>query len=125
MKLKNKHKIMKRLLSSRNDSNCVYKPDHFLSSFTNISSIEVLDWLNVMKEERLIELTLADSPECDDIVSIQILPMGLNYFISLTERKSIIRRNWIQFWIPVTISIIALLKSFSREILWLILELMK
>lgn len=58
-------------------------------------------------------------------VDITVLKDGVNYFADKKKNRTSNKRDWIKTYIPVTISFIALLKSFDTEIIWLWKQLMQ
>ncbi|WMC93198.1 hypothetical protein [Kineothrix sp. MB12-C1] len=65
-------------------------------------------------------LTIKDKSPSDDFSrywTVQLLSPCLHYFSNKKESKVIKRNHWIQFWIPVSISICALAASIVALIL--------
>ena len=58
-------------------------------------------------------------------IAIDILSDGENYFKNKKNNKVNLRREWIRTYIPVTLSLIALLKSFQSEIISLVKLIMQ
>ena len=68
------------------------------------------------------------SPNHNDLnyaVDVTVLKDGINYFADKKKNRTSNRRDWTKTYIPITISFIALLKSFDTEIIWLWKQLMQ
>ena len=88
---------------------------------------EIIRALNMFEKYNLIKIKWygTERDNLDMAVTIDILPDGESYFKNKKNNKVNLRREWIRTYIPVTLSLIALLKSFQPEIISLVKLIMQ
>lgn len=128
--LANEEKVLQILINKYNDSktNSVYA---YKSDFTslNMTESEITRSIYLLQEDAL--LTIIKKSNGDDLSMPWMLSLksaGVRYFDNKSKNAKTIRREWVRTYLPVTISFIALLKSFSSEItslVKLIMQLLK
>ena len=88
---------------------------------------EIIQALNIFEKYNLIKIKWygTERDNLDMAIAIDILSDGENYFKNKKSNKVNLRREWIRTYIPVTLSLIALLKSFQSEIISLVKLIMQ
>ena len=133
-RIKNKEKVIRYLLRiERKYANNQLSVDVGRGSYSNsdiadLCEEEFIKQLSILEADGLITVKFnAGHRDLRYGISVVLHSGIINYFDDKKERRKNKRDEWIKFWIPVSISIITLLKSFSSEIivLWkLILKLL-
>lgn len=94
---------------------------------SKMSDDKLIPILNELESNGLINIKWF-SPHHDNstyAIDITILPDGRNYFKNKKEKKKTNKREAIKTYIPIIISLVTLLKSFSPEITLLLKPIMK
>lgn len=124
-------KVLKHLLNLKQNINGAISIGNQMDTYpSKMSDDKLIPILNELESNGLINIKWF-SPHHDNLtyaIDITILPDGRNYFKNKKEKKKTNKRESIKTYIPIIISLAALLKSFSPEITLLlkpIMELMK
>ena len=119
-----KEKVIRYLLSEKREYNNnklsvdIGRDSFANSKIFNIGEDEFIKQISELETDGLIEVKFnAGHRDLKYGVSVVLHSGIINYFDDKKERNKNKRDEWIKFWIPVSISIIALLKSFSSEII--------
>lgn len=92
--MSDKETVLKYLLQERE----LYNPVGLLDQFKDISPQNVGDILDVLVQDKLINLLEFDCTDSDNIHYIGVLPRGYDYFANKWEaerlRKKDVRRTW-------------------------------
>ena len=93
--------------------------ESFLNSYiANIGEEEFIKQISILETDGLIEVVFHMGHRSLKYgVSVILHSDIINYFDNKRKQARNNRNEWIKFWIPVSISIIALLKSFIPEII--------
>lgn len=128
MLIKDQEEILRWLLSLKTDikntitiSNSITKyPDGYTDKqiIKKLNELENLDFITIKWYSQ-------NHNNLDCAVDITILKDGINYFSNKKKNKISNKRDRIKTYVPITISFIALLKSFDTEIIWLWNQLMQ
>ena len=127
---KQQEQTLKYLLSMKKDLENKISVSKNNYSLENISENDFISYINYLEQCGLISIHWI-SPHHDNIihtVNIKLLPDGINYFHNKKIKSKQNRRELIKTYIPIIISLIALLKSFQPEIISvmkLIMQLLK
>lgn len=91
----------------------------------DIEEQELIKILNTLEQNNFIKIKWygVSRSDLNYAIDIFILPEGENYFENKKSLQISNRREWVRSYLPVTISFIALIKSFSPEIksIWTLL----
>ena len=130
-----KERVIKFLLSKEREYNNnklsvdVGRNSFFESEISDIGEDEFINQISILETEGLIKVNFRTAHrDLKYFITIDLLEPILNYFDNKKSKTKSNRREWVRTYLPITISGIALLKSFSPEIvaLWeAILKLLK
>ncbi|WP_024347372.1 hypothetical protein [Lacrimispora indolis] len=82
------------------------------SDISNIGEQELINQLAILETEGLITVNfLGPKRDLSCYITIILHDTVLNYFDNKKQIKITQRNQWIQFWIPVSISVVALVVS--------------
>lgn len=128
MLTKDQEKILRWLLSLKTDIKNTITINNSMTEYPNgYTDKQIIKELN--KFENLGFITIKwYSPNHNNLnyaVDVTVLKDGINYFADKKKNRTSNKRDWIKTYIPITISFIALLKSFDAEIIWLWKQLMQ
>lgn len=133
--MKTKERVIQYLLSKdRNYNDNKISVDVGRKSFSeseicDIGEEEFINQISILETEGLIRVNFRTAHrDLKYYITIDLHAPILNYFNNKKSNSKSNRREWVRTYLPITISGIALLKSFSPEIvtLWeLILKLIK
>lgn len=99
---------------------CVSKNTYNSSTITDIEETDLINQLSILETEGYIKVSFrAPQRDLSHWFYVDLLSPILNYYDNKQIQKATKRNNWIQFWIPVCLSAIALAVS----IIALLLEL--
>lgn len=128
---KEQEHILKHIISlPKNGRNTVSIGNQMITYPENIDDKKLIQVLTSLEQINFIKIKWI-SIHHDNLnyaIDVTLLPDGSNYFDNKKEQSKSNRREWIKTYIPIIISLIALLKSFSTEItsiLKLIMQLLK
>ena len=128
---KEQERILKHIISlPKNGRNTVSIGNQMTTYPENIDDKKLIQVLTYLEQINFIKIKWI-SVHHDNLnyaVDITLLPDGSNYFDNKKEQSKSNRRKWIKTYIPIIISLIALVKSFETEIisiLKLIVQLLK
>ena len=127
MLTKDQEKTLKYLLSIERNSDNQISVGKNNYSLNNVTEKDFISYLNLFENSNLIKIHW-HSPHHDNLicfVDITLLPDAINYFDNQKTNKKSNRREWIRTYIPITISFIALIKSFQNEIISLVKLIMQ
>ncbi len=117
-KLSTKEQIIKYLLSlereyKKNQIQVTISRNGFNESdISNIGEHELINKLAILETERFITVNfLGPKRDLSCYITIVLHDTVLNYFDNKKQTIIIQRNYWIQFWIPVSISAVALVVS--------------
>lgn len=88
---------------------------------------EIIQALDMFEKYNLIKIKWygTDRDNLNMAITIDILSNGENYFKNKKNNKTSSRREWVRTYIPITLSTIALLKSFQPEIISVVKLIMR
>ena len=119
-------KIFKWLLDQNTNIDSVISISNSMTKYPNNHD----DKYMIKKLNELLDLNFISikwySPEhssLDYAIDIRITPKGKIYFSEKKKSNRSNRREWVRTYMPSIISLIALLKSFDDEIIWLLKQL--
>ena len=120
MLTKDQEKILHWLLSLKTDIKNTITISNSMTKYPNgYTDKQIIKKLNEFKNLGFVTIKWY-SPN-----HATVLKDGINYFADKKKNRTSNRRDWIKTYIPITISFIALLKSFDTEIIWLWKQLMQ
>lgn len=119
-------RILKWLLDQNTNTDNVISISNSMTKYPNNHDDKyIINKLNELLELNLISIKWY-SPEhssLDYAIDIRITPKGKIYFSEKKKSNRSNRREWVRTYMPSIISLIALLKSFDDEIIWLLKQL--
>ena len=121
-------KLLKYILKQeRNSQNQISLGNQMPNYPKEADDKEIIQALNIFEKYNLIKIKWygTERDNLDMAIAIDILSDGENYFKNKKSNKVNLRREWIRTYIPVTLSLIALLKSFQSEIISLVKLIMQ
>ena len=122
MLTKDQEKILRWLLSLKADIKNTITISNLMTEYPNgYTDKQIIKKLNEFENLGFVTIKWY-SPNHNDLnyaVDVTVLKDGINYFDDKKKNRTSNRRDWIKTYIPITISFIALLKSFDTEIIWL------
>ena len=122
MLTKDQEKILRWLLSLKADIKNTITISNLMTEYPNgYTDKQIIKKLNEFENLGFVTIKWY-SPNHNDLnyaVDVTVLKDGINYFADKKKNRTSNRRDWIKTYIPITISFIALLKSFDTEIIWL------
>lgn len=128
MLTKDQEKILRWLLSLKADIKNTITISNLMTEYPNgYTDKQIIKKLNEFENLGFVTIKWY-SPNHNNLnyaVDVTVLKDGINYFADKKKNRTSNRREWIKTYIPVTISFIALLKSFDTEIIWLWKQLMQ
>ena len=128
MLTKDQEKILRWLLSLKADIKNTITISNLMTEYPNgYTDKQIIKKLNEFENLGFVTIKWY-SPNHNDLnyaVDVTVLKDGINYFADKKKNITSNRRDWIKTYIPITISFIALLKSFDTEIIWLWKQLMQ
>ena len=128
MLTKDQEKILRWLLSLKADIKNTITISNLMTEYQNgYTDKQIIKKLNEFENLGFVTIKWY-SPNHNDLnyaVDVTVLKDGINYFADKKKNRTSNRRDWIKTYIPITISFIALLKSFDTEIIWLWKQLMQ
>ena len=128
MLTKDQEKILRWLLSLKADIKNTITISNLMTEYPNgYTDKQIIKKLNEFENLGFVTIKWY-SPNHNDLnyaVDVTVLKDGINYFADKKKNITSNRRDWIKTYIPITISSIALLKSFDTEIIWLWKQLMQ
>lgn len=128
MLTKDQEKILHWLLSLKADIKNTITISNLMTEYPNgYNDKQIIKRLNEFENLGFVTIKWY-SPNHNDLnyaVDVTVLKDGINYFADKKKNRTSNRRDWIKTYIPITISFIALLKSFDTEIIWLWKQLMQ
>lgn len=127
MKLNNEEKLIKFLVGkfSASKNNQVSINKHELD-IIGLSEKEVIQSVYLLERDGLVDIVRKSIH--DDLSMTCTVSLGSNcihYFENRKSQTTTNKREWVRTYIPITISVIALLKSFDKEIITLCRLLLK
>lgn len=128
---KEKERILKHIISlPKNAHNTLSIGNKMTTYPENIDDKKLIQILTYLEQVNFIKIKWIsvhhDNLNC--AIDITLLPDGSNYFNNKKEISKSNRREWIKTYIPIIISLIALVKSFETEIISimkLVMQLLK
>ena len=127
-----KERVIKFLLSKEREySNNKLSVDVGRNSFANseISDIgedEFINQISILETEGLIKVNFRTAHrDLKYYITIDLLEPILNYFESKKSKSKLSRREWVRTYLPITISALALLKSYGIDFIVLGKQLLK
>jgi hypothetical protein len=128
MLTKDQEKILRWLLSLKTDIKNTITISSSMTKYPNgYTDKQIIKKLSEFENLGFVTIKWY-SQNHDDLnyaVDVTVLKDGINYFADKKKNRTSNRRDWIKTYIPITISFIALLKSFDTEIIWLWKQLMQ
>ena len=128
MLTKDQEKILRWLLSLKADIKNTITISNLMTEYPNgYTDKQIIKKLNEFENLGFVTIKWY-SPNHNNLnyaVDVTVLKDGINYFADKKKNRTSNRRDWIKTYIPITISFIALLKSFDTEIIWLWNQLMQ
>lgn len=128
MLTKDQEKILRWLLSLKTDIKNTITINNSMTEYPNgYTDKQIIKELNRFENLGFITVKWY-SPNHNNLnyaVDVTVLKDGINYFADKKKNRTSNKRDWIKTYIPITISFIALLKSFDTEIIWLWKQLMQ
>ena len=128
MLTKDQEKILRWLLSLKTDIKNTITISNLMTEYPNgYTDKQIIKKLNEFENLGFVTIKWY-SPNHNNLnyaVDVTVLKDGINYFADKKKNRTSNRRDWIKTYIPITISFIALLKSFDTEIIWLWKQLMQ
>lgn len=126
-KLTNEEKILNVLIEKCNTSKTneiyVYKSDF---DSLDVTEKDITRTISIFQTEGLFNI-VKKSPQ-DDLSIPWILSFtlkGISYFKNQNQKSTSSKREWVRTYVPVTISFVALVKSFLPEIISLLKSIMQ
>lgn len=127
-----KERVIKFLLTKEREyNNNKLSVDVGRNSFANseISDIgenEFINQISILETEGLIKVNFRTAHrDLKYFITIDLLEPILNYFESKKSKSKLSRREWIRTYLPITISALALLKSYGIDFIVLGKQLLK
>lgn len=128
MLTKDQEKILRWLLSLKTDIQNTITISNSMTEYPNgYTDKQIIKKLNEFENLGLIAIKW-NSPNHNNLdyaIDITILKDGINYFANKKALRKEDKRRFVESNLAVIISLIALLKSFDSEIIWLWKQLMK
>nr|DAJ69703.1 MAG TPA: hypothetical protein [Caudoviricetes sp.] len=128
MLTKDQEKILRWLLSLKTDIQNTITISNSMTEYPNgYTDKQIIKKLNEFENLGFITIKWY-SPNHNNLnyaVDVTVLKDSINYFADKKKNRTSNKRDWIKTYIPITISFIALLKSFDTEIIWLWKQLMQ
>jgi len=128
MLTKDQEKILRWLLSLKTDIKNTITISNSMTEYPNgYTDKQIIKKLNEFENLGFITIKWY-SPNHNNLnyaVDVTVLKDSINYFADKKKNRTSNKRDWIKTYIPITISFIALLKSFDTEIIWLWKQLMQ
>lgn len=128
MLTKDQEKILRWLLSLKTDIKNTITINNSITEYPNgYTDKQIIKELNEFENLGFVTIKWY-SPNHNNLnyaVDVTVLKDGINYFADKKKNRTSNKRDWIKTYIPITISFIALLKSFDTEIIWLWKQLMQ
>lgn len=122
MLTKDQEKILRWLLSLKTDIKNTITINNSMTEYPNgYTDKQIIKKLNELENLGFITIKWY-SPNHNNLnyaVDVTVLKDSINYFADKRKNRTSNKRDWIKTYIPITISFIALLKSFDAEIIWL------
>lgn len=121
-------KLLKYILKQeRNSQNQISLGNQMPNYPKEADDKEIIQALDMFEKYNLMKVKWygTNRDNLDMTVTIDIFSDGENYFKNKKSNKVNLRREWIRIYIPVTLSLIALLKSFQSEIISLVKLIMQ
>lgn len=122
MLTKDQEKILRWLLSLKTDIQNTITISNSMTEYPNgYTDKQIIKKLNEFENLGFITIKWY-SPNHNNLnyaVDVTVLKDSINYFADKKKNRTSNKRDWIKTYIPITISFIALLKSFDTEIIWL------
>lgn len=130
MLTKRQETILKYLLSLKRDNQNKINISKSNYTLRDVPENDFISTLNYFEQDNLINKHWYDIRQKDFnyTIEIELLPKALTYFQDKKSNKKHDRRDVIKTYIPITISLISLVKSFEEEIktvIKFIIELIK
>lgn len=128
MLTKAQEKTLRWLLSLKADIKNTITISNLMTEYPNgYTDKQIIKKLNEFEDLGFVTIKWY-SPNHNNLnyaVDVTVLKDGINYFADKKKNRTSSKRDWIKTYISVTISFIALLKSFDTEIIWLWKQLMQ
>ena len=128
MLTKDQEKILRWLLSLKTNIKNTITISNSMTEYPNgYTDKQIIKKLNEFEYLGFITIKWY-SPNHNNLnyaVDVTVLKDSINYFADKKKNRTSNKRDWIKTYIPITISFIALLKSFDTEIIWLWKQLMQ
>ena len=128
MLTKDQEKILRWLLSLKTDIKNTITISNSMTEYpSGYTDKQIIKKLNEFENFGLITVKWysPNHNNLDYAVDVIILKEGINYFTDKKDSRKEDRRRFIESDLSVIISLIALLKSFDTEIIWLWKQLMQ
>lgn len=128
---KEQERILEHLISLPKSTQNVVSIGNQMPTYPdNINDKELIQILTYLEQINFIKIkwTSVHHDNLTYAVDVTLLPDGNNYFTNKKEKSKSNRREWVKTYIPIIISLVALIKSFESEItliLKLIMQLLK
>ena len=104
---RDKEKVLKHLITIRDERDIIYKPKDILYSIPHISASDFIDYLNSLEADHHINVQAASGcEESNNIYTIQVCPSAISYFSNKRESK---KQDWKRWRMNITVAIISAL----------------
>lgn len=118
-KLNNEEKVLQVLLDKYQSSNTnqiyVYKSDF---SSLNMDEKDIIRTLLLLHKDGLFSVVRKSAQNDLNVAwTIEFNSTGVHYFENQKKASTSNKREWVRTYMPITISLIALIKSFVPEII--------
>ena len=130
--MKTKERVIKYLLSKEREyrnnklSVNVGRNSFIDSNIADIGEKEFVNQLSILETEGLIKVNFHSAHrDLRYYITIDLLESILNYFESQKSKSKLSRREWVRTYLPISISVLALLKSYGVDFVDLGKQLLK
>jgi len=130
--MKTKERVIKYLLSKEREyrnnklSVNVGRNSFIDSNIADIGEKEFVNQLSILETEGLIKVNFHSAyRDLRYYITIDLLEPILNYFESQKSKSKLSRREWVRTYLPISISVLALLKSYGVDFVDLGKQLLK
>ena len=121
-------KLLRWLLSQKRDINNTIAISNTMTTYPkNYTEKDVIQRLNELENYELINIKWlgADHSTLNTYITISLSKDALSYFDNKKSDSKENKRRWVETSGAFIISLIALIKSFDKEIIWLLKQLMQ
>lgn len=127
-----KERVIKFLLSKEREYNNnklsvdIGRNSFSESEISDIGEDEFINQISILETEGLIKVNFRTAHRSlKYFITIDLLEPILNYFDNKKSKSKSNRREWVRTYLPITISILALLKSYGIDFILLGKQLLK